>query len=108
MKTEIVGIKRDLWIRLARSQLRRRIYYFGEQAKVCDGCREILMCDGPISFQVCKTLDNMVVSGHIAIKPPKSTFRRIRKRFLPVSSDLLNAYKFYKDNGKIRFRHRKK
>ena len=103
----IVGIERGLWIRLARSQLRRRLHYCGEEARVCDGCREILLCDGPISFQLCRALDDMVVSGHIEISPPKTTFKKMRSRYLPISTHCLAAYKFYTDHGKVRFRHKR-
>ena len=106
--SEIVGIKREFWIKLARSQLRRRLHFFGEKARVCDGCREILICDGPVSFQICKTVDNMVNEGTISVIHPKTTFKRIRSKFLPASSDCINAYKFWVENGKTRFKHKRR
>ena len=106
-KIQIIGLKRDLWIRLARNQFRRRIKIFGEPAKVCDGCREILICEGPISFQVCKDLDEMVELGLMKVKSPKSSFKAIRSKFLPVSTNCLAAYKFTKSNGNIYFKHRR-
>ena len=106
--SEIVGLKREFWIKLARSQLRRRLHFFGEKARVCDGCREILMCDGIISFQICETVDKMVVEGTISVSHPKTTFKRIRSKFLPASSDCIDAYKFWVENGKTRFKHKPK
>ena len=103
---EIVGLKRELWIKLARSQLRRRLRGFGEHTRICDGCREILMCDGPFSFQICQTVDHMVAEGSISMSHPKTTFKRIRSKLLPASSDCINAYVFWEDKGKIRFKHK--
>ena len=44
---------------------KNRIEVFGDQAKVCFGCQEILECSGPVSFELCQVLKQMVEDGSI-------------------------------------------
>lgn len=84
-------ISRKLWIALANDQLARRKRIFGSQANVCQGCTEILNCDGPISFQVCQSLDELMECGAVT-GPKKIKYERLRRRFMPISRDCLEAY----------------
>jgi len=96
----MIGLNRKSWITLAESQLNKRLKIFGKQANVCNGCLEILMCDGPVSFQICQTLDNMRDSG-IVTGPKKTPWKRLRRKFLPITEDCLNAYGFKIQGNKL-------
>ena len=75
---------------------------FGDEANVCDGCTEILICDGPISFGVCRTVDEMLPTG-LLIGPKKIPWQRLRRYFLPISKDCLKAYGLgVKDNKLVK------
>lgn len=87
----IVGISRKLWIALANDQLAKRKRIFGSQANVCEGCLEILMCEGPISFQVCERVEELMAAG-LVTGPKKIKYSQLRRRILPVSIDCLEAY----------------
>ena len=95
-----IGIPRKLWINLARRQMARRKAIFGNQANVCKGCTEILLCSGPISFQVCETLDDMIATGLMS-GPKKTPWQRLRRKYLPVSEECLKKYGILVKNGKL-------
>jgi len=90
-ETGIVGLKRKFWIPLAEASLKKRKELFGDEANTCEGCREILMCSGPISFQICQTIDKMMAEGLLK-GPKKIPFRRMRAKFLPISEECLQAH----------------
>ncbi len=87
-----LAIPRKLWIALANDQLSRRKRYLGAAfAKPCSTCLEILMCEGPIGLHICRTIENMQTEG--LLKGPKRIpFQRLRKKYLPVSRECLEAY----------------
>ncbi len=84
-------IERRLAVPIAEKQFRKRKRLFGARASVCFGCGEILICSGPISFEVCRTLDEMTASGLLS-GPKKISWRRMRRRFLPIDDECLNKY----------------
>lgn len=84
-------IHRKLWIALANDQFTRRKRIFGSQANVCRGCTEILMCTGPVSFQVCQALDELIKCGYVT-GPKKIKYSRLRRKWLPISKECLEAY----------------
>ena len=87
----MICLNRKLWRLMAEDQLKKRLEVFGEEAEVCRGCKEILICSGPISFQICKTVDEMITSG--LLKGPKRVpWQRSRVKFLPVDEQCLAAY----------------
>jgi len=90
-ETGIVGLARKLWIPLAEASLKRRKELFGEDANTCEGCREILVCSGPISFQICNTMDEMMATGLLK-GPKKIPFRHMRAKFLPVYEEFLQTH----------------
>lgn len=93
------GIPRKLWVALANDQLARRKRYLGaEFAKSCNGCIEILMCDGPIGKHLCQTIDNMVKDGLLSA-PKKIPINKRRQRLLPISRACLEAYDLFKKAG---------
>ena len=92
MTTErIPVINRKLWVALANDQLERRKKFLGRYSKACEGCLEILMCDGPIGLHICTTIDKMQKDGLIT-GPKKIPFQKLRRKYLPVSVDCLIAY----------------
>lgn len=103
--TKILLLARPVWVALAKRQLRRRLKVFGSKAKTCKGCLEILMCHGPVSFEVCHALDEGIASG-ILSGPKKIPFGRVRRKYLPVSVECLAAYHWKIVGDKIRFRHK--
>jgi len=92
-KAEHVGLERKLWAILAEKQLRRRKRIFGKQVDICRGCQEILICSGPISFQICETVEERIESG--LLKGPRKIypFNRTRKKHLPIDTACLRKYK---------------
>ena len=62
MKT-LTKKQQDNYRKECGNDYRRRLKAFGKRAKVCFGCSEILLCGGPISFEICQTLDEMIVNG---------------------------------------------
>ena len=100
-KTEgIPLLARKSWVKLAKHQLAKRKKIFGEQANVCEGCLEILLCEGPVSLQVCQALDEMIQTG-VMSGPKKIPYSRIRRRFLPVSTTCLAVYSVKVEGNKL-------
>ena len=101
-----IGIPRKAWTLMAKHQLLKRQSIFGEQANVCEGCLEILMCSGPVSFGVCQAVERLQASGHIT-GPKKIPFAKLRRKTLPASKECLLAYGFHIEGNKlVRERHR--
>ena len=88
---KIPAINRKLWVALANDQLKKRQRFMGRYAKACNGCLEILMCDGPIGLHICTTIDQMQKDGLISV-PKKIPFQKLRRKLLPVSMECLKAY----------------
>ena len=100
-KSGIYAISRKLWIALANDQLKRRKRYMGNSfAKPCSTCLEILMCDGPIGLNLCRTIEQMQEDGLVK-GPKKLPFERVRRKLLPISRDCLIAYGIVKGNGRL-------
>lgn len=93
-------LSRKAWIILAKSQLNRRKELFGEEANVCDGCLEILMCSGPISLVICQEVDELVQAG-LMTGPNKIPWRRLRRKYLPIEEECLKKYGFKEENGRL-------
>lgn len=100
MDDGIVFIPRALWISMAREQLARRKEVFGDKANVCDGCCEILMCSGPISFQLCEALGVLIADGLVS-GPKKIPYGRLRRRYLPASEEYLHSRGLRVENGRL-------
>ena len=97
----MIEIGRKAWCIMAEHQLTKRIEGFGDEANVCKGCQEILMCSGPISFQICQTVDEMLSTG--LLKGPKKIypFKKTRRKFLPIDGECLNKYGFTRDGQRM-------
>lgn len=100
----MLGLHRKLWIKLANHQLEKRLNAFGEKANTCKGCLEILICDGPVSFQICQEVDNLIGEGFLNGPKKIYPFERIRRKFLLVSEECLNAYGMKINLGKLEIR----
>jgi len=87
----MIGIPRKLGAIIAEDQFKRRKELFGEQAEVCMGCAEILICEGAISFQICKAFDGMIASGLIK-GPKKIPWQKMRRVSLPIDENCLRKY----------------
>lgn len=88
----IVAINRKLWIALANDQLKKRRRYLGSAfAKPCSTCLKILMCDGPIGLNICRTVHQMQDDG-LLTGPKRTPFEKLRRKYLPISRDCLIAY----------------
>lgn len=96
----MIGLPRKQWIVLAEAKLKDRKEHLGKEANTCEGCREILLCSGIVSFDVCNELDKMMADGLIA-GPKKIPFRRMRQKYLPVSEDYLQFMGFKIQNNKL-------
>jgi len=97
----MIKINRKVWVILAEDQLKRRKELFGEQANVCEGCREILICSGPISFQICQAIDELMTAGLLK-GPKKIPFRRMRSKFLPIEEECIVKYGICNETGGIK------
>ena len=97
----MIGLQRKAWVIIAENQLEKRLAIFGEEAKTCKGCKEILICSGPISFQVCQTVDELMETGQL--KGPRKIypFKRTRQKFLPIDEECLEKYGFLVKEGKL-------
>jgi len=89
------GLHRKLWIILAEKQLRRRKRIFGKQANVCRGCQEILICSGPISFQICQVVDEWIGLGFLAGPRKIYPFNKTRRKYLSADEQCLKKYKIF-------------
>jgi len=97
----IFSIPRKLWVALANDQLKRRQRYLGKAfAKPCSTCIEILMCDGPIGVNVCRTINKMIDDGLLA-GPKRIKIEKRRAKMLPVSRYCLEAYGLLKPKSAI-------
>jgi len=86
------AIPRKLWVALAEDQLKKRERYLGKAfAKPCSTCVEILMCDGPIGKNICRTINKMMDDGLLS-GPQRIKIRKHRAKLLPVSRYCLEAY----------------
>jgi hypothetical protein len=61
---------REAYKQACLANYQKRIEVFGEEARVCWGCIEILQCDGPVSFELCRILQEMAEQGLIIKKGP--------------------------------------
>lgn len=91
MEEKPLGISRKLFLALANDQLTKRFRTLGVKAVGCSGCIEILMCDGPVSLDVCKALDELVGMGAVT-GSKKIPWVRRRRKLWPVSKECLAAY----------------
>lgn len=86
-----ISIKRKLFIALANDQFARRKRTFGAQANVCKGCREILICDGPVSFELCDYVCSLQHDGTL-IGPKRIPWERQRSKTYLISRSCLKSY----------------
>ena len=97
---EIVLINRKLWVALAEHQTKKRRHNLGSGfATPCSQCSEILMCEGPVGFHICRTIKKMEGDG--LIKGGNWILHgRRRKKMLPASKDCLRAYGLLRPGNK--------
>ena len=95
---EVYGISRKLFIALANDQLRRRKRFFGSKANVCKGCLDILLCDGPISFEICETIEELM-DCNLLSGPQKMPWERRRRKAFPALKRCLEVYGIAKKGG---------